>query len=40
LGDACFEVAVDGDEETKRKVHAQSLRHLDSVKLRIAPLKP
>jgi hypothetical protein len=39
LGDACFEIAVDGDEGNPRKVRAQSLRHLDSVRMRIAPIK-
>jgi hypothetical protein len=39
LGDACFEVAVDGEERTARKVRADSLRHLDSVRLRVAPIK-
>jgi len=39
-GDACFEVAVDGDEGTTQKVRAQSLRHLDSVRMRVAPIKP
>ncbi len=38
LGDACFEVAAD-EEGPVRKVRAHSLRHLDSVRLRVAPIK-
>lgn len=37
VGDAVFQVEVDGEDGPARKVHAQSLRHLDSVRLRIAP---
>ena len=39
LGDACFEVELDGDEGPARKVPVQSLRHLDSVRKRVAPIK-
>ena len=37
LGDANFEIAFDGEEP--RKVHAHALRHLDSVRMRVAPIK-
>ncbi|MGZ3421389.1 MAG: hypothetical protein ACXWUG_23470 [Polyangiales bacterium] len=35
VGDGWFEVEVDGESEP-RKVSARQLRHLDSVKMRIA----
>jgi hypothetical protein len=37
LGDSVFEVAVDGVEGETKQVSARFLRHLDSVRMRIAP---